>query len=219
MEANESTAARPVRRRGRPPSVDRSAALAATRRVIARRGLDRTRYSDIATESGVAVSTLQHVFGRLDEILELALDQARDLDAAFLSSLPAADQASPWQRIDAFISGALASPPDDDEDGPSDAFDGWLIWVELWRSAARDTESSVRTIAAYERWWETAKSIISDGQRDGTFTQAAPARDLAVALNALIDGLAVGLLFRHDRGDVEDARRIALLAARRMLTP
>jgi AcrR family transcriptional regulator len=207
------------RRRGRPPSVDRPAALAATRRVIARRGLDRARYSDIAEESGVAVSTLQHAFGRLDEILELALDQARELDAAFLDTLPSADDASAWERVEAFIAGALGSPIDPASNDPASSFDGWLIWVELWRSAARDGAGSARTIAAYERWWSSAEEIIAAGQRDGSFTSAAPARELAVALNALIDGIAVSLLFRHDRGDVESARGIATRTARLALRP
>lgn len=207
------------RRRGRPPSVDRDAALAATRRVIARRGLDRARYSDIAEECGVAVSTLQHTFGRLDQILELGLDQARELDAAFLRDLPTAERATAWERIEAFICGALASPLETATETDQDAFDGWLIWVELWRAAARDAAGSSRTVAAYERWWSTAEQIIRDGQQDGTFTHSATARDLAVALNAIVDGLAVSLLFRHDRGDVDSARRIALLAARRTLAP
>lgn len=221
MGSPESTQPEPARRRrGRPSSFDHPAALDATLRVIARRGLDRVRYSDIAEESGVAVSTLQHAFGRLEEILDLALGQARDLEAAFLDDLPTAADASPWERLEAFITGALASPLQPPHTKSHDErMDSWLVWVELWRTAARDAAASQRTTAAYRRWWETAEDIVAHGQADGTFTKAESARDLSVMLNALIDGLAVGLLLRHDEGDLDGARRIALLAARRTLAP
>lgn len=220
MEAPEPSHPQPPRRRrGRPPSFDHAAALDATLRVIARRGLDRARYSDIAEESGVAVSTLQHAFGRLEEILELALDQARELEAAFLDELPSAADASPWERMEAFIDGALASPLQPPHTkSHEERMDSWLVWVELWRTAARDADASRRTTAAYRRWWETAEDIVAHGQTEGSFTREASARDLAVLVNALIDGLAVGLLLRRDRGDLDTARRIAMLGTRRALS-
>jgi AcrR family transcriptional regulator len=184
--------------------------------VIARRGLDRARYSDIAHESGVAVSTLQHAFGRLDEILNLAFEHALANEARFLDELPTAQAAGAWERMEAFIAGALASPLEPHANSQDDQ-DSWLIWVELWRTATRDAETSRRTTATYRRWWRAAEEIIEHGQQEGSFTRKASAHDLAVAINALIDGLAVGLLLRHDRGDLDSARRIALLAARRTL--
>ena len=189
---------RPPRRRGRPPSLDRSAALDATRRAIARRGLERTRYSDIAEEAGVAVSTLQHAFGRLDRILGLALERSQELDAAFLSALRARDVATAWERIEAFVSGALASPvPSPSRIETLPTMDSWLMWVELWRASARDDDAATRTEDAYGRWWSAAEAIIVDGQADGSFTTDESATDLAIAVNAVIDGIAVGMLLRR----------------------
>lgn len=210
----------PPRRRGRPPSLDRTAALDAARRAIARRGLDRTRYSDIAEEAGVAVSTLQHTFGRLDQILELALERSQDLDAEFLAALPSRDEASAWERIEAFAVGALAGPvPSPSRIETLPMVDSWLVWVELWRASARDQLTATRTSNAYERWWTAAEAIIADGQADGSFTTSESATDLSIAINALIDGIAVGLLLRGGGGEIEQAQRITLLSTRRLLSP
>ncbi|MEH3055381.1 MAG: TetR family transcriptional regulator C-terminal domain-containing protein [Patulibacter minatonensis] len=209
---------RQPRRRGRPPTLDRDAALDATRTVIAQRGLDRTRYADIAEESGVAVSTLQHAFGRLDSILQLALERTHQRDDAFLAALPAAGEADPWTRIETLVLGALAGEsPEDSERASPETVNGWLVWAELWRSAARSPDTSARVQRAYERWWTAAERIIADGQADGTFTTSATPRMLSKAINAVLDGAAVSLLMRHDGGAPTEARDIALLAVRRLL--
>jgi AcrR family transcriptional regulator len=215
MTPERDTPRRP-RRRGRPPSLDRIAALDATWRVIGQRGLDRARYQDIAAESGVAVSTLQHAFGRLDAILDLGLRRAEELDDAFLGGLPGRDQATAWERIEQFVSGALATPL---PTGPARRPDiaSWLVWVERWRAAARSEEAAERLGRTYRHWWETVAEIIEDGQRDGTFSAPEPAADLAISVNALLDGVAASMLLRHDGDDLAEAQRIALLATRRLL--
>lgn len=203
------------RRRGRPPTFDRTAALDATRRVIATRGLDRTRYADIAEASGVAVSTLQHAFGRLDEILALALDRAQELDAAFLLTLPGADEATAWERIELFIDGTLG--PVAGEASEPETLDGWLTWIELWRAATRDPRAAQRLDETYDRWRSVATEIITDGQRDGSFMTRVPAGELSIAVNAVIDGVATGLLLRPGGGDLATARQVAAMATRRIL--
>ncbi|MBO9531993.1 MAG: TetR family transcriptional regulator [Solirubrobacteraceae bacterium] len=210
------TPRRPRRRPGRPPSLDRTAALDATWRVIANRGLDRTRYQDIAEESGVAVSTLQHTFGRLDEILAAGLRRAEELDTAFLDDLPTGDDATAWERITAFVLGTLAVPL---PSGPAVETNmaSWLVWVERWRAAARENDAAERLQATYDRWWATVEQIITDGQRDGSFSSELPAREIAIAINAVLDGVATNILLRHGGGKLPDAQRVALLATQRLL--
>ena len=53
----------------------RAELLAATTRVIARRGYAGTRFQDVADEAGVAVGTLQHHFGTRSRMLSEALEQ------------------------------------------------------------------------------------------------------------------------------------------------
>jgi len=217
--SSHASDSRPPRRRGRPPSLDRIAALDATRRVIASRGLDRTRYRDIAEESGVAVSTLQHAFGRLDEILDLALARTHEIDAEFLRQLPSSAEASAWTRIEAFVTGALASPipPPAAGEASIPTLDSWLVWVELWRASARDPAVAHRTTSAYHRWWAAAEAIIADGQREGLFTDEAAASDLAMTVNAMLDGIAVNVVLRSQGSNLDEARRLALLATHRLL--
>lgn len=204
------------RRRGRPSSVDREAVLAATLRVIAQRGLDRARYVDIAEASGVASSTLQHAFGRLDEMLAAALDLAHERERVFLDGLPSAEDADPWARMTALVEGAVGPLP-----VPSatlEAGESWLVWVELWRGGTREPALGQRAARQYECWWAATEQIIRDGQRSGAFTDAVPSRELSMAVNAVIDGLAIGALASGQVASRSDARAATMRAVRRLLS-
>lgn len=198
----------PSRGRGRPSTLDRSATLDATWRVIAARGLDRARYVDIARESGTPVSTLQNAFGTLDVLLGAAIDNAIERDEDFLGSIPSAADADPITRLDALVGGSV---------GDAYGLDSWLVWLELWRAAARDDAFAGQAGLAYARWWAAAESIVRHGQETGAFTSTEDARDLAVAMVAMLDGCAVALLVPARDADPENARRIALLGIRRLL--
>lgn len=199
----------PERGRGRPSTLDRSATLDAAWRVIADRGMDRARYADVARESGTPVSTLQNAFGSLQSLLNAAVDHAGTRDAEFLASIPG-PEADPATRLEAFVSGAVGGLYDTDS---------WLVWLELWRAAARDTSLSMQTDQAQDRWWDTVESIIAQGQETGAFTTAAPAGDLARALVAMIDGLALAMLLPTRHPDPVAARRIARSSISLMLAP
>lgn len=200
----------PTRGRGRPPTLDRAAALDAAWKVVAARGLERTRYADVANASGAPVSTLQNAFGSLDALLSAAIDQAARRDSDFLHELPSADEATPTERMRVLVVGSFEEP---------DAFESWLVWLELWRSAARDTGIAAHTAHAYDIWWGAAQEIIEDGQRTGEFTDAMSARDLAIAVVAILDGCATALLLRATDPDPSEAGRIAWETTRRALAP
>ncbi len=191
--------------------------LAATLRVIAERGMDRARYVDIAEATGVASSTLQHAFGRLDEILSAALDLAHRREIAFLDGLPTAEQAEPWPRMEALVTGAVGPMPVTGDALSAD--ESWLVWVELWRGGTRSPELGRRAAQQYERWWAAVEQIIRDGQRQGAFTNEVPSRELAVAVNALIDGLAIGALASGRGGELDAVRIDTVRAVRRLLRP
>lgn len=196
------------RGRGRPSTLDRLATLEATWRVIAARGLDRARYTDIARESGTPVSTLQNAFGTLDALLGQAVDHAIERDAMFLASIPTAADAGPLARLDALAGGSV---------GDAYGLNSWLVWLELWRAAARDDARAEQTAQGYARWWAAAESIIRHGQETGDFTAEEHPRDLAIAMISLLDGCAVAMLMPARNPDPETARRVALLGIRRLL--
>lgn len=198
----------PSRGRGRPPTLDRTAALDAAWSVVAQRGLERTRYADVARASGAPVSTLQNAFGSLEALLNAAIDQAAGRDAEYLKDLPGEDEATALERLERLIVGSFEE---------EDAFESWLVWLELWRAAARDTGLASHTEAAYAPWWATAEEIIRHGQRTGEFTDEVDAKDLAIATVAILDGCACALLLRAGNQDPTNAGRIAFATLSRAL--
>lgn len=198
----------PPRGRGRPPTLDRTAALDAAWKVVAQRGLERTRYADVARASGAPVSTLQNAFGSLEALLNAAIDQAAGRDAAYLRDLPSEDEATALERLRWLVHGSFEEP---------DAFDTWLVWLELWRAAARNSALVTHTAAAYDPWWTAAEEIIRHGQRTGEFTTEVDAHDMAVATIAVLDGCACALLLRADNQDPATAGRIAFETISRTL--
>ncbi|MDO9357009.1 MAG: TetR family transcriptional regulator C-terminal domain-containing protein [Solirubrobacteraceae bacterium] len=198
------------RGRGRPSTLDRQAVLDATWRVIAARGIDGARYADIAEASGTPVSTLQNAFGTLQSLLAAAIGHASNRDNAFLATIPGPEDASAEARLEALAVGAV---------GPGFGAESYLVWLELWRASARDTGLAGLSADAYDGWWAVAESIVAQGQRDGVFTTAESARDLAITVIAILDGIALALLIPAQRGEAETAGRIALAGVRRLLAP
>lgn len=200
----------PKRRVGRPPTLDRAAALRAAQRVIARRGVDRTRYSDIAEESGVPVSTLQHAFGTLQTLVLTAVQQATSGELEVLRRLADDPTASAWDRLRTVASGAVAVPDDPES---------WLVWSELWRLAARDPEMAERAGAMYDEWWSYLEQLVAEGAASGEFT--APIVEdppsAAIAIVALVDGVGVGLVMRADAPDPLRAEFVVLQGLRSLL--
>lgn len=202
---------RPARRRiGRPPTLDREGALLAARSVIARRGIDRTRYADVGEAAGVPVTTLQHAFGSLQAMLLESVSSAAESEIAILRDLSRDSSLSPWERIQEFISGAV-HPPDDP--------DSWLVWLEFWRIASRDAEIGAHAGEIYEQWWNYVGEIIEAGRSHGQFTSplAQHTREAAIAIVGIIDGVAAALVLRGDGPDFERTRTIAIRAAASLL--
>jgi len=200
----------PRRRIGRPPTLDREGALLAARAVIARRGIDRTRYSDVGEAAGVPVTTLQHAFGSLQAMLLESVSTAAESEIAVLRELSRDSELSPWERIQEFIGGAVHPPGDPDS---------WLVWLEFWRLAGRDAEMGAHAGDIYEQWWAYIGEIVEQGRELGEFTSplAQDTRAAAIGIVAVIDGVAAALVVRADGPDYEQTRRIATQAAASML--
>jgi AcrR family transcriptional regulator len=184
--------------------------LDATWSVIAARGVDNARYADIANASSTPVSTLQNAFGTLHSLLAEAIAHASHRDGAFLDTIPSAAEATAEARLELLIVGAI---------GPGFGAESYLVWLELWRASARDTELADLSATAYDRWWEVAESIVAQGQQDGVFTTGETARDLAITMIAILDGIALALLIPAQHRDADTASRVALAGVRRLLAP
>ncbi|MEU4237205.1 TetR family transcriptional regulator C-terminal domain-containing protein [Actinoplanes sp. NPDC026619] len=159
----------------------RADVLAAAGLVVAERGADATRFTDVTAATGVGVSTLQYYFGSREDMLLAVFRYAAQAD--FDAVTPRLDAAGgAWERllvIASHLTGAVGSDT------------GWRLWVESWRWALRDAELRREVLGDYTRWHELIASIIAAGVEEGRFgTDAAP-MDVARQALALIDGLAL----------------------------
>ncbi|GAA0530140.1 TetR family transcriptional regulator C-terminal domain-containing protein [Paractinoplanes ferrugineus] len=170
-----------TRTAGRRAARRRADVLAAACAVVAERGADATRFTDVTAATGVGVSTLQYYFGSREDMLIAVFRYAAQADfEAVTPRLHAV--ADPWDRllvIASHLTGAVGSDT------------GWRLWVESWRWALRDADLRGEVLGDYTRWHDLLASIITAGVRDGRFgTDAAP-MDVARQALALIDGLAL----------------------------
>src|ERR1700733_10436468 len=121
--------AMPIERGGRRAgSARRVAVLETVADVLAERGYEKTRFTDVATASGAAVSTLQSYFGSREDMLIESMRHATDLEVLALEALADSD-VDPWNRLIAMIDRNLNSPIRDHR-----------LLIEFWRASMRDAE-------------------------------------------------------------------------------
>src|SRR6516165_11520430 len=136
----------PGRRAGRR----KTAVLEAACRVIAERGADATRFADVASESGVPVSTLQYYFGSREDLLVAAFRHASSAEIAALEADVAAI-ADPWQQLEAIITTSLAGYAPDTPGGGR-------LWIESWHFGLRDQEMRADALRDNTAWRQLVAS-------------------------------------------------------------
>jgi AcrR family transcriptional regulator len=155
----------------------RTEVLSAAGEVVAARGADGTRFTDVTAATGVGVSTLQYYFGTREDMLIAVFRHAAQRDFDIVGERLAA-LTDPWERllvIAGHLTGAVGSET------------AWRLWVESWRWALRDSGVRADVLGDYRRWHELIAAEITAGGFGGT----APPMDTARLILALIDGLAL----------------------------
>lgn len=176
-----TTAARTTRRAGR----DRTEVLRAAGEVVAARGVEGTRFSDVSAASGVPVSTLQYYFGNREDMIVATLRHVGAEEIALLHrSLAEARDASAWQQLVGLVQVGVAQC----STRPAHT---WRLWVELWRSALRDEELRTDALSVAHRWRELLVSVIEQGQRAGEFREDVSAMTVAHQIICLMDGVGI----------------------------
>lgn len=174
-------ATRPARRAGR----DRTEVLRAAGEVIAARGVEGTRFSDVSAASGVPVSTLQYYFGNREDMIVATLRHVGPAEVSHLErTLEEAGHASSWQQLVGLIRVGVAQ----DATSPDHT---WRLWVELWRSALRDEELRANALDVARCWRELLVSVIERGQRAGEFRDDVSAQTVAQQTMCLMDGVGI----------------------------
>jgi AcrR family transcriptional regulator len=176
-----TAATRPGRRAAR----HRTEVLRAAGEVVAARGVEGTRFSDVSTASGVPVSTLQYYFGNRDDMIIATLRHVGAEEITLLQrTLDEASDASAWDRMVRLIRIGVAQ----DNARPAHT---WRLWVELWRSALRDDELRTDALDVAHRWREMLVSVIQQGQHAGEFRDDVSPVTVAHQTMCLIDGVGI----------------------------
>jgi len=188
----------------------RSELLAATTRVIARRGYAGTRFQDVAEEAGVAVGTLQHHFGTRSRMLAEALEQwIDDIDQQLL--ILRNDPGDAWERLHTLL---VYVGMRIGERHPS-----WQMWLDFAGAALKDPELRRAASRSQQRWGEGFADTIREGVESGTLQPSLAGDEIAGILSSLMDGL--GLQVFAMESDISGAEVTARLVdtARELLRP
>jgi AcrR family transcriptional regulator len=192
---------RPLRRIGRR----REDVLDAACEVVAARGADATRFSDVAEATGIGTSTLQYWFGSREDMLIAVFRHRADHDLATATEhLPA--EPDPWHRL-VYLATFLVG--DDDT--------SWRLWIEWWRWALRDPEVRAEVLHDYTRWRELIAQTVTAGIESGAFTTANDPLRVAQQILGFFDGLALPVALGDPTIDTAQAHALLTDAIARLV--
>lgn len=169
--------------------------LQASARVIARQRADGTRLIDVAKEAQVSVGTLQHYFGNRDDLVASTFQAISDLEIARCRSIVDETQDAAG-RLVALVTGLLGT------------VDDWLLWTELWASAARVESFAAHNERVFTAWLDLTREIVAQGTDDGTFEPRKGVDAVSILILRFVEGLGVQLML--DRLTIEASHEVLL---------
>ncbi len=155
--------------------------LAAARSAFARNGFHGASVDEIASEAGFSTGALYSNFnGKEDlflELMEREIDEhARELTEAVRERASMAERAKggarQWMSMIERDSELL------------------LLFMEFWAYGVRDPQVRPKVAARFAQMREVLTQLIADGVREFNLELALPAEQLAIAIDALADGIA-----------------------------
>jgi AcrR family transcriptional regulator len=157
--------------------------LRAALEVIEERGFPDTRIADVAARAGTSPALVIYYFKTKDQLLTEALRYAEDTwyeaGTRRMAAIPSAAG-----RLEELV--AMNFLPEADTSPTT----SWLLWLDLWAQSVRLPEVASVRQKFDERWRETIIAVVLAGQEAGEFGPV-DADDFALALSALLDGLAI----------------------------
>jgi AcrR family transcriptional regulator len=155
--------------------------LAAARRAFARSGFHGASVEEIASEAGFSTGALYSNFDGKEDLFLAVMDRAieehaREITAAVTARSSVAERATggarQWMRM-------IEREPE-----------VLLLFVEFWAYGVRDPQVRPQVAAQFARVRQLLTTLIADGVRDFGLELDIPAEQLAVAIDALADGIA-----------------------------
>jgi AcrR family transcriptional regulator len=155
--------------------------LDGARSVFARRGFHGASVEEIAAEAGFSTGALYSNFDGKQALFMTLLDReidehAREIADAVRERTSVAERAR--GGADRWMAMIEREP------------ELLLLFMEFWAYAARDPKVRRRVAASFARARQALTSLIADGARDFELELELPAEQLAIAIDALADGIA-----------------------------
>jgi AcrR family transcriptional regulator len=150
--------------------------------VIRERGLAGTRISDVGARAGMSDGHVMYYFGSKDNLL---MEAARRSEDRFFDDVTAAIAAEPTPAGRIFRMLDLWCPTGDTHEAST----AWVLWPELWARSMRHPGLAELRESLDRRWME----LVTQTAREAGQTDAG-ARDFAVLLLPLLDGLALRVM-------------------------
>ena len=185
--------------------------LEAACRVIAERGADATRFTDVAAESGVPVSTLQYYFGSREDLLVAAFRHASSAEMAALEAEVQA-VADPWQQLERIVVASLSGYQPETPGGGR-------LWIESWHFGIRDAEMRADALRDNTAWRSLVADVVRGGVATGMFGDRYDADTVAVLTIAATDGMGIPLSLADPDITPEGAASSVMGVLREMLRP
>ncbi|SNT64622.1 DNA-binding transcriptional regulator, AcrR family [Asanoa hainanensis] len=194
----------PTRRR-RAGGTKRAAVLDAVVTVLAERGFENTRFTDVSLASGVAISTLQNYFGSREDMVIEAMEVFTEREVAALEAMSAAE-ADPWRRLVVLVDRSLHNSAATRR-----------VLVEFWRSAMRDDDIGAHSAGVRTRYREPFLAAVREGVQRGDFTPAYDADTVTDLLLSTLAGLTIFAVQRGPAPSPEGLRDVLLAELRSVL--
>jgi AcrR family transcriptional regulator len=187
------------------PQIDhvrRPQILAAAAEVIAERGLAKTRIADVAERAKTSSPGVLYWFGTKNKLLTAALiEDERQFDELVAERLESLDTPSAKLRELFEICAEDAN---------------WTLWLELWTSSLHDDPMREAERQVEGRWRALLTEVIEEGRSSGEFTTDS-AENAALALGAMVDGLAVQVTIEDPAVTRERMLKICVSSAETLL--
>ncbi len=198
-----AVANRRAKGRARQELVVEAASLA-----IAELGLANVRVSDVADRAGMTPGHVTYYFPSKTDLLMLAIRQSEEI-LVEEAEAQLRDERDPWKRLARLIELSAADRQGDP---------GWVLWFQVWSSAAEDPDVSRVQDELDGRWRGILADVIRYGCERGAFVSIDPDVS-ALLLSATIDGLSIQLAAGSAKLDRHELLRLCNQAAVAFLSP
>jgi AcrR family transcriptional regulator len=155
--------------------------LGAARTVFARRGYHGASVEEIAAEAGFSTGALYSNFHGKEDLFLALMDDVTDAYCAEIAA-----EVDGVSSIGERARGGARHWMEIVEREP----EMLMLFIEFWAYAARDPGARERVAASFAKARQVLTRLISDGAREFDLQLEIPAEQLAIAIDALADGIA-----------------------------